>query len=148
MAVLRGRWLGGRGAMNRPHLKGTLGLAAISCLSVFVLGAAVTPLLHQAQQTAGWRPTAPQEAAWFQHTGVVSKGIVPGQAFGVVVVFGKSRSIPYTVSSNGQVLSRGDAQRFGKQATDVLLLTASTPGWMTIAFQGIKLPLQVWVRSS
>lgn len=129
-----------------PSLKATAYVAVLSCLLLVVLGYAVTPLLHQAQQTAGWRPTAPQEAAWFQHSETVTKGIQTGQAFGVVVVFGKSPLIPYTLREGGRVVSRGDARKFGVSGTNVLTFTASTPGWMTISFKGISLPLQLWVR--
>lgn len=140
---LTGRWSlrGERRVVGRA-----LGWAAPLCGLLFVLGLAVSPLLHEAQLTAGWRGTSQEATVWLQHPDVLSTGLSQGQPFGVVVVFGPQRLIPYTVRSNGTVLSHGTATQFGSKDTEVLTFRAADTGWLSISFQGIKVPLQVWVH--
>lgn len=142
----RGRWLARRGETGWSGMRATLRWVAASCVLLFVLGLAASPLLHELQQTAGWRGTLPQEAVWMQRPAVVSKGISLGQDFGVVVVFGSRSSIPYTVRASGRVLDRGVAVRFGTRSTGILVFGASATGWLSISFTGIKVPLQIWVH--
>lgn len=143
----QGRPISSARAALAPH-RATAGWAVAASVSLALLGWASGPILHVFQQAAGWKPTAPQAAAWVQDAAIADKTLVVGQPFGLEMRFGVSGHLHWAERTGTRVIASGNVSGApGSTSVQIISTSAALPDqWVTISVSGIALPLQVWVR--
>jgi hypothetical protein len=136
-----------------PEVRTTLrttGLwCAIACAALAVVGAVSSPLVHWSQDTVGWKPSAPQERAWFTDAPSAARGFKLGSpaSVGVGISLGMRATVQYSVRSDGQLIQSGTLTGAGTTQELNFTSIAFVPGWLTISVQGLTVPLRLWVHT-
>jgi hypothetical protein len=105
--------------------------------------------VHWFQHAAGWRPTVPQETAWFTAADSVARGVQLGTPapVGIGIALGQRSSARYTVRSSGELVESGTLTGAGTTHFLNIPTSAFVPGWVTITVQGLFVPLKFWVHT-
>ena len=120
----------------------------ILCATFLALALVSIPLLHWMQDAVEVPHPSIVEQAWVSNPGTVDHGVTAGASIHFVVVSSNSSPVRWVASSGGLVVGNGlaNGNKGVRRVVTFHTTGAEAHDWLTLLFDGIKTPLQVWVR--